>query len=205
MKVIGITGGIGAGKSAVLEYWEQHLGAKLLQTDQIAKKMMLPNTDCMRRIQELFPPNVVTADGELIPEQMAELIFQNECYRKKLNEIVHPEVKKYVRQEVEMEKLRHRYSTVIIESALLIEEHYDEICDEMWYIYTSEENRKKRLQQSRGYSEEKIKDIFASQLTDMEFREKCPKIIDNNGTLDETYRQIEKLRKSKGEYRNGVK
>ena len=85
---------------------------------------------------------------------------------------------------------------LILEAALLIEEHYDEICDELWYIYTSEENRRLRLKESRGYSDEKIDNIFASQLSEAEYRSACQKCIDNNGTVEHTYMQIEEIIKS---------
>ena len=80
----------------------------------------------------------------------------------------------------------------MLEAALLIEEHYDEICDELWYINTSRENRRKRLKIQRGYSDEKIDNIFASQLTDEQYKENCKVIIDNNGTIEESILQIQK-------------
>ena len=71
-----------------------------------------------------------------------------------------------------------------------LEEKYDEICDELWYIYTSEENRRERLKLSRGYSDEKIDNIFASQLTETEYRKHCKVVIDNNGDISNTISSI---------------
>ena len=70
-------------------------------------------------------------------------------------------------------------------------EHYDEICDELWYIYTTEENRRARLKASRGYSDAHVDRIFASQLSEEEYRRHCRVVIDNNGTLEETLTQTE--------------
>ena len=79
---------------------------------------------------------------------------------------------------------------LVLEAALLIEEGYDKICDELWYFYTSEESRKIRLMKNRGYSEEKVRNIFESQLKEEEYRRFCKIVIDNNGTKDETLRQV---------------
>ena len=89
---------------------------------------------------------------------------------------------------------------LFLEAALLIEEHYDAICDELWYIYTNEDKRRARLIASRGYSNEKIDQIFKSQLSEETYRRACKVVIDNNGTVEQALEQIEKhLRRSKDE------
>ena len=82
-----------------------------------------------------------------------------------------------------------------LEAALLIEDHYDEICDEIWYIYTSEEVRRKRLKESRGYTDEYITNIIRKQLSEEVFREKCHVVIDNSRSVEETREQIDKRMK----------
>ncbi len=81
----------------------------------------------------------------------------------------------------------------MLEAALLIEEHYDEICDELWYIYTREDIRERRLTASRGYSPEKVHQIFSSQMDDQAYREHCRVVIDNNGPMEEAFRQIDEV------------
>jgi len=119
------------------------------------------------------------------------VIFSDDNKRKKLNAIVHPAVKNYVRKQYQLEKERGTIQVLVLEAALLIEGHFDEICDELWYIYTSEENRRARLKASRGYSDEKIDGIFKSQLQEEEFRKATQVVIDNNNTVEETFRQID--------------
>lgn len=80
-----------------------------------------------------------------------------------------------------------------IEAALLIEDHYDTIVDEMWYIYADEDTRRKRLKESRGYSDSKIDDIFASQSSDDVFRRFCSVVIDNSGSIEDTKIQLTEL------------
>ena len=73
---------------------------------------------------------------------------------------------------------------------MLIEDKYDEICDELWYIYADEETRTERLMKNRGYSEEKVKSIFANQLSEDEFSDHCDFEIDNSGDFEDTKEQI---------------
>lgn len=104
---------------------------------------------------------------------------------------MHPAVKEYVLNAVKEAK-KDGLFMLVLEAALLIEEGYGEICDELWYIYASEEVRRKRLKSSRGYSDEKIDGIFASQLKEDEYRRHCKEVIDNNGAIENTIASINK-------------
>ena len=217
MKFIGITGGVGAGKSAILSYLAQKPKTKVMLADEIAHQLMEPGTDCYQKIVETFVDEDIfdipeagfdtfrTAEGvSLVDEnppfhrgKLAQVIFSDEEKRAQMNAIVHPAVKEYVRKSYADELEKGQLELLVLEAALLIEEKYDEICDELWYIYTNEENRRFRLKESRGYSDEKIDRIFESQLKEEEFRAATSVTIDNNGDLEETYRQIENALRSK--------
>ena len=213
MRFIGITGGVGAGKSAILSYLAQKPKTKVLLADEIAHDLMEPGTDCYREIVKTFAGEDIFQDmdtfrtaegvslvGEELPfhhGKLAQVIFSDDTKREQMNAIVHPAVKDYVSAVFNEESKKGQLDFLILEAALLIEEKYDEICDELWYIYTNEENRRARLKESRGYSDEKIDSIFASQLKEEEFRAATSVTIDNNGDLEETYRQIEKALRSK--------
>ena len=201
MRFIGITGGVGAGKSAILAYLAEKPKTKVLLADEIAHQLMEPGTECYKKIVEQFgnedifvPHSLYTSrEGRIfLRSKLAQLIFTNGKKREEMNAIVHPAVKDYVRKVYEEELQRGELDLLVLEAALLIEEKYDELCDELWYIYTSEENRRKRLVESRGYSNEKIDNIFKSQLTEEEFRKNTQVTIDNNGNLEDTFQQIEK-------------
>ncbi len=192
MRFIGITGGVGAGKSAVLSYLEQKEGVRVMLADEIAHSLMEEGQACYRKILERFPGlDLLQADGQFDRGKLAQYIFSDEDKRRAVNAIVHPAVKEYVLLEWENEKKRGMLSCLFFEAALLIEEHYDEICDELWYIDTSEEIRKKRLKESRGYSDAKINGILKSQMAPEEYRSKCRICIRNNGSFEETCCQIE--------------
>ena len=194
MLFIGITGGVGAGKSALLAYLKQHYRCRVLLADEIAHTVMEPGTACNRRLQELFAADgVFGEDGTIDRPRMAQVLFTDDAKREALNAIVHPAVKDYVLGEERTERAAKRADLLVLEAALLIEENYDAVCDELWYIYTSEENRRKRLAASRGYSDEKISGIFASQLPEEEFRRHCAEVIDNNGTPEESFTQLDQI------------
>ena len=201
MRFIGITGGVGAGKSAILSYLANKPKTKVMLADEIAHKLMEPGTDCYKKIVETFAGEDIfdlPETDDVLHEnplfhrgKLAQVIFSNDQKRELMNAIVHPAVKDYVRKVYEEESKKGQLDLLVLEAALLIEENYDEICDELWYIYTNESNRRARLKASRGYSDEKIDSIFASQLSEAEFRAATQTTIDNNGDLEETYRQIE--------------
>ena len=194
MKFIGITGGVGAGKSAVLDYLATKPGVRVMLADEIAHELMEPGTDCYEQIRQAFPEHdIYKEDGHFDRIKLAKVIFSDENKRVRMNGIVHPAVREYILEVYEEEKTKGALDFLILEAALLIEEHYDEICDELWYIYTSEENRRERLRENRGYSDEKIDGIFASQLTEEEYRRHCVKVIDNNGSVEDTNLQLVKI------------
>ena len=192
LKFIGITGGVGAGKSAILDYLKNKPDTKVMLADEIAHELMVPGTQCYDRLKAEFgTEDIYQKDGFFDRIKLAQVIFSDDEKRKKLNGIVHPAVRKYVIGQAAYERKEGRIKLLVLEAALLIEEHYDEICDELWYIYTSEENRRIRLKKQRNYSDEKINEIFNSQLTDEKFRKACRVVIDNNGTIEAAEAQIE--------------
>ena len=194
MHFIGITGGVGAGKTAILQYIADHFNARVMLADEIAHDLMEPQSFCYQSLKKLFEnDDVFLEDGTIARSKMAAVIFADDQKREQLNQIVHPAVKQYVIQEAQKERKKGQFDFLILEAALLIEEKYNKICDELWYIYTSEENRRKRLRESRGYSEEKINQILQSQLKEEVYRKYCRQVIDNNGGLEDTYRQMKEL------------
>ena len=192
MKFIGVTGGVGAGKSAILSYLAKKPDTRVMLADEIAHKLMEPGTDCYRAIQQTFErEDIFLPEGGLDRGKLAAVIFSDPVKRQQMNDIVHPAVKEYVKDVASSERQKGTLTLLVLEAALLIEEHYDEICDELWYIYTREEIREARLMESRGYSREKVHQIFASQLTEESYRSHCAVVIDNNGTVEEAQAQID--------------
>ncbi|MDD6324659.1 MAG: dephospho-CoA kinase [Lachnospiraceae bacterium] len=193
MKVLGITGGVGAGKSTVLAYLEEHYGARVIQADEVGHLLQQPGESCYRRIVELFGPVVLNADGTISRPQLGAIVYADPQKMARLNAIMHPSIRRWIKAEVEAEQKRGRVPFVTIEAALLLEDHYDEICDEIWYIHADDAVRIRRLMESRGYSEEKCRSIMANQKKESDFRAACQLVIDNSSDIvQNTYEQMDK-------------
>ena len=192
MKIIGITGGVGSGKSKVLECLEQEFGAKVYQADEIAKELQKKGQTCYREMVRYFGKEILALDGEIDRPKLAGIVFKEEEKLLRLNQMVHPAVREYLLSEIERQKEEHT-AYFIIEAALLLENDYRASCDEIWYIHTSEDVRRQRLKESRGYDDRKISEIIASQLPESEFYAKCDAVVENDGDFEETRRQIGEL------------
>ena len=192
MKVIGITGGVGAGKTQILEYLNNKYGATICQADAVGKKLQKKGTECFDAIVAHFGTEILDAKGELDREKLADIVFSDKVELSVLNSIVHPAVKEEIYKKIAKEE-RKNTNLFILESAILIEDHYEEICDELWYIYVEDSIRKKRLIYARGYDSKKVDDIIAAQLPKSMFMKHCDRVIDNSNTFEETKIQLYKI------------
>lgn len=188
---IGITGGIGAGKSSVLDYISENYNACIVRADDVAKELIKSGTSVHDAIKNAFSDlDIEGEDGEFDKAKLSKVIFTDINNLRTIDEIVHPAVKERVKEMFHEANENHEFDYFFLEAALLIEEHYDEICDELWYIYASEDTRRERLRDSRGYSDAKISDIFANQQSENVFRAKCKLVINNDGNFDECKKEI---------------
>nr|WP_300660043.1 dephospho-CoA kinase [uncultured Acetatifactor sp.] len=191
MRFIGITGGIGAGKSEVLQYIRNHYKCVVYLADEVAHLVKAPGTKAYGQLAELLGQEVLGADGEIDRAAMADRIFANPALLEQVNGIIHPAVREFLLEQLARVRESGEAELFFVEAALLIECGYLALVDEMWYIYADEQVRRERLKASRGYSEEKISQIMSKQLTEQRFRESCDFVIDNSGDLAESCRQID--------------
>lgn len=179
MRVIGLTGGVGSGKSYVAHCLQQYYGMELLIADELGHVALEPGTGSYREIVARFGTDVVAADGTLDRGRLADLIFHDPVAMADLNAIVHPVVRTYIAEY--LEKRRELPGTVLLENAILYETDCDALCDEVWYVAVPAEIRVQRLMQDRGYTAEKAEAVMARQHTDAFFRERADRVIDNAG------------------------
>jgi dephospho-CoA kinase len=190
MITIGVTGGVGAGKSEILRYLDNNYNCRILMSDDAAKEMEAPGgtlyEPLVRLLEEADPGDsssgpLLHENGEIDKKEMAARIFSDPQLLEKINALVHPAVNNYIREEIDRERNSGEKEFFILESALLIENGYDRILDSMWYIYCEESVRSSRLKASRGYSDEKIRSIMMRQVSEEVFRTHCDTVIDNTG------------------------
>lgn len=193
MKVIGITGGVGCGKSTVLDLIQENFNAYVVKADDIGRNVLDKGTSGYCKVIELFGDNILQRNGEIDRKKLAEIVFNNKNKLMVLNSIVHPLVKKTIVEDMGKVRCDGKYDFYILETALLFEDHYENFCDEVWYIYTDEDIRKSRLKESRGYSDEKITSIMKNQLSEEDFRNKCDRIIENNSSKENVLDQLKKM------------
>lgn len=179
MKVLGITGGVGSGKSRVLSYLKEKDGVVVYEADQIARLEQAKGTKCFKAIIEYFGEDVVDEQGELDRKALGNIVFQDESQLQKLNQIVHPLVRQKVEELIDENREKGK-KLFVFEAAILLESEYQDLCDEIWYIYCDEQIRMERLHVSRGYSVETFRNITSKQMPEEWFREKCQVVIDNS-------------------------
>lgn len=185
MKVISITGGVGSGKSQVLELLENEFGALVLVADKIAHQMMEPGKEGYGQVVKALGTDFLKEDGTVSRPALAELIFKDQKALETMNSIIHPLVWKTIENQI-----GQAGNPLIAVEAALFDEKHNRMFDEIWYIYTTPENRIKRLMESRGYTREKSLDIMRNQPGDQDFKDHSDYMIDNNGSLSDTRRQI---------------
>lgn len=190
MKIIGITGGVGAGKSTVLDYLREQFHAYVIQADQVGHQVMEPGEICYSQVIALFGEHILKKDKTIDRKAVSDVVFGNEEKLKKLNGIIHPAVRQSVLEEIQLQKEK-KTAIVVVESALLLEEHYEKFCDKVWYVHTDREIRISRLMENRGYSREKSESIISSQAPDEYFAKHADYIIRNNGDIKDTWLQVE--------------
>lgn len=190
MKVIGITGGIGAGKSMVLSYLSAKDKSETLEADKLAHQLMKKGQETYKKIANEFGEEILDVNQEIDRASLAKVVLNDKDALHRLNSIVHPDVKEYIRDLIRQKK-EEGLEFLFIEAALLIQDGYKEICDEIWFIQTDAEIRKSRIIESRGYSVEKAEGFLNSQPQDDFFYENTDRVIHNNGDFEFTKIEIE--------------
>ena len=189
MITIGITGGVGAGKSTVLDFLEQEYQAYVMKADEIGHLVMEPGQSCYEPVIALFGKQVIKNDKTIDRRLVSDVVFSHPDMLEKLNHIIHPAVKEYIRRQLALKK-EEGQRICVVEAALLLEDHYEEFCDTVWYIHTDSEIRIRRLMESRGDTREKSMSIIASQAPEEFFRTHTDYVVTNNTDLEDTWQQI---------------
>ncbi len=190
MRLIGITGGVGAGKSEILKFIKEHYLCRIYLADEVAHEVKKPGQPCYEKLVALMGEGILSKDGTIDRAAMASRIFVDKSLLEKVNSIIHPAVKAYLLDKIKEAGESGQVELFFIEAALLIETGYKDILDELWYIYADEEVRRKRLSINRGYAPEKITQIMEKQLSEEAFRKSCNFEIDNSTTLEHSFSQI---------------
>jgi len=200
MKVIGLTGGIGSGKSTVSRFLKE-LGAVIIDTDKVGHELFKPDTDAWREVVAAFGRQVLTPQGEVDRNKLGEIVFADPAARDRLNRIMHPRIRQWVKAEIKQYR-RRGVKLLVLEVPLLVEVPLsmragepslsDEV-DEVWVTVAPEATVLKRLKERGGMPEEQILARIRSQLSSEERARHADVIIDTDCSLNELKAKVREL------------
>lgn len=180
MKVIGVTGGIGCGKSKTIRTALKMSHGLHINTDDIAKELMQKGNVAYCLVAQYFGECILNEDGSIDNKKLAAIVFSDKKELEKLNSLVHPCVVERVRELIENERKDDSYDYVFLESALLFDTDLWKMCDETWNISARYEVRIQRLVKFRHYSAEEAEAFIRNQKSEKEYKEKSTRTIQNN-------------------------
>lgn len=189
MYLIGLTGGIAAGKSTVAKRWAEH-GALEIDADQVARDVVEPGTVGLGRVVEAFGTGVITADGELDRKQLAMQIFSDAGKRELLNSILHPLIKERTRQLLSQMPAE---SIVVYNVPLLVEAAVDHPFDLVVTVEAPEEEQLRRLIETRGLTESEARNRISAQAKPIERAARADRILNSNQDINLLLRDADSL------------
>ncbi len=193
MITIGITGGVGSGKSSVLDYIKNHYSAYVILADEVGHQLMEPGGATYDRLIEVYGNEILMDDGTIDKKKLAEIAFKNSASIQKINGLTHPLICNAIVKEMEKIEKSGKYEFLFLETAILEESGMSDECDWVWYIHAPDEVRIERLMASRGYSRQRCKAIMKQQMEEEKFYKIADYVIENGGDFEETKAQIHRL------------
>lgn len=190
MKLIGLTGGVGSGKSTVAGMLRR-LGATVIDADEATHAVYAPRTEGFTAIVEAFGQEFVR-DGEIDRKRLGDLVFKDESARLRLNAIVHPRVRDWMAART-VEAVEHGADVVVQDVPLLFENGLQGLFSATMLVYARPQTQLARLLDQRGLSRERATSILAAQMPIDDKRSLATFVVDNNGGIEETQRQVEEV------------
>lgn len=214
MLILGLTGGIGCGKTAVLTILKEEYDAYIIEADRLAHELMEPGKTVYQGIVDAFgmevlmdadidisapaEGNAVTDNGQstvnrsIDRKKLGDIVFHDKDKLALLNSISHPLVKEEIVHRIEEQKDAGK-KLFVIEAALLIQDGYKSICDKMCYVYADLDVRISRLCEYRGFTQERAQAVIDSQESEAFYLEACDYKIDNSGSLENTKKDLKHI------------
>jgi dephospho-CoA kinase len=191
MKVIGLTGGIGSGKSTVSQFLAE-LGAVILDVDRVGHEAFKPDTEIWRQVVATFSSQILTPGGDIDREKLGEMVFGNPESLARLNRIMHPRMHEIVTAQLD-DYRRQGMDVVVLEAPLLIEAGWASSVDEVWVTTASEATVLSRLEEQKGLSRQQALARIHSQLSSEERARHADVVIDTDCDLDELRARVGEL------------
>jgi dephospho-CoA kinase len=191
VRTLGVTGGIGAGKSSVVQMLAG-LGAVVIDADRVGHEVYAPGTPGFAQVVAAFGRDIVGADGAIDRKRLGGIVFADAAALARLNAIVHPLIREAVGQRVAAARAVGA-APIVVEAALLIEAGWDALVDEVWLVVARREVIEERLTAQRGMDAAAVAARMRAQLADDERRAHADVVIDNSGSREQLRREVERL------------
>ena len=190
MKTIGLTGGIGSGKSTVSQLLGE-LGAFVIDADKVGHEIYLPGKEAWKQVTAAFGQDILAPDQTIDRKKLGAIIFGSDDARKKLNSIVHPLMFKDIDYRIKEKRADGFTKPIVVEAAILIEANWLPLADEVWLIVTNKNAVIERVASQRGLSAKDTEARIASQLSDTERRKYATFVIENDGSLEDLKKKVQ--------------
>jgi len=195
MAVIGLTGGIGTGKTLVSNLLREQ-GAVIIDADKVGHEAYLPHTEAWEEVVKAFGRDILQPSGEIDRKKLGAIVFNDPKALEKLNSIMHPRM--YRMMEKRIQELREQgVEDVVVEAALLIEAHWTPLVDEVWVVTSPEEVVIQRIQSRNNLPEEAIRSRIRSQMPQEERVRHADVVIENDGDLGQLREKVQALWRSR--------
>jgi dephospho-CoA kinase len=190
MKVLGLTGGIGSGKSMVARMFAQ-LGGDVIDADQLAREVVEPGQPALEEIATAFGRDILLPDGRLNRGKLARIIFADPAARARLNAITHPRIRE--RMDAEIAARRSGSGVLVVDIPLLYENDRTGTVETVIVVWVDPDTQLRRLRERDGLTVEEARQRIAAQMPLHEKRARADLVIDNNGSREDTRRQVEAI------------
>jgi len=191
MKVIGLTGGIGSGKSTVSQFLAE-LGTIIVDADEIGHQALKPNTEAWHEIVAAFGRQILTTNGNIDRKKLGKIVFGDSESLSRLNRIMHPRMYNMVKAQLERYQ-EQGVGVTVFEAPLLLEANWTSLVDEIWVTVASESTVLRRLQERTGLSKPESLARLRSQMSNEERLKHADVIIDTDCDLNELRRKVKEL------------
>ena len=198
MKTIGLTGGIGSGKSTVSKVLAT-LGASIIDADRVGHEIYLPGKAAWKQVTNTFGREIVAEDQTIDRKKLGAIVFGSPDALARLNAIVHPIMFEEIRQRIQARRAEGFTLPVVVEAAILIEANWLPLADTVWVVETDKDAAIRRVAEQRGMSTADAEARIANQLSNAERRKHAQVVIRNNGSLQALEQQIQQAWDQLGE------
>ena len=191
MRVIGLTGGIGSGKSTISRFLAD-LGAVIIDADKIGHEAYRPDTGTWRKLVKTFGSGILIADNTVDRKKLGAIVFGDETELKRLNAIIHPQITEIIKKQIADYRCQG-VSVVVVDAPVLFEANAKNLVEEVWVVVSNEANVIKRAIARTSLPEEQIRSRIRSQLSNEERIKRAQVVIHNDGTAEDLQKKVHKL------------